>query len=138
MKKYFLFLIICLVPTSLFGKSITNQELLSTCKDKSTESQNFCYGFIISAANAAQFYRNIVDVEHEFIKICFPANISNKEIVDIFIAWAEKNLSVLESPAFIGVSTSFSKKYSCSTEKEEKDQKEDKRESQLENTKDSL
>jgi len=138
MKKYFPFLIFCLVAHPLFGKSITNQELLATCKDKSVESQNFCYGFIISAANAAQFYRNIVDVEHEFIKICFPEHVSNKEIVDIFIAWAEKNLSVLQSPAFVGVSTSFSKKYSCSGEKEDKEDKEDKKENQLENTKDSL
>jgi hypothetical protein len=138
MKKYFPLLILCLVTTPLFGKSITNQELLEACKDKSLELQNFCYGFIISAANAAQFYRNIVDVDHEFIKICFPKNISNKEIVNIFIAWAENNLSVLQSPAFIGVSTSFSKKYSCSGEKEDKDDKEEKKENQLENTKDSL
>lgn len=138
MKKFFLLLIIGLITTPLFAKSITNQELLSTCKDKSIESQNFCFGFIISAANAAQFYRNIVDVDHEFINICFPENVSNKEIVDIFIAWAEKNLSVLQSPAFIGVSTSFSKKYSCTKEKPDKDDKEEKKENQLESTKDTL
>jgi hypothetical protein len=118
MKNFIPLLIACLLSSPLFGKSVTNQELLTTCKDKSLTSQNFCYGFIISAANAAQFYRNIVDVEHEFVKICFPENISNKEIVDLYLAWAEKNLTVLESPAFIGVSTSFSTKYSCPSKKE--------------------
>ncbi len=118
MRIFLLLITIWLISSPLFGESITNQELLKTCKDKSANSQNFCYGFIISAANAAQFYRNVVDVEQEFIRICFPTNISNKEIVDLYIAWAEKNPSILESPAFIGVSTSFSKRYSCSSVKE--------------------
>ncbi|MBY0293064.1 MAG: hypothetical protein K2W92_07255 [Alphaproteobacteria bacterium] len=113
MKKFLFLLINCLVITPLLAKSITNQELLKTCKDSSPAAQNFCYGFIISAANAAQFYRNIVDIEHEFVNICFPEDISNKEIVDLFIAWAEKNPSVANATAFVGVSSSFSTQYSC-------------------------
>ncbi|MGH8324617.1 MAG: Rap1a/Tai family immunity protein, partial [Steroidobacteraceae bacterium] len=120
MKKIISLLVMCL-SSPLFAKSITNQELAQACKDPSAPTQNFCYGFIISAANAAQFYRNIVDVEHEFIKICFPQNLPNKQIVDMFIAWVEKNPSVLNSPAFIGVSTSFSEKYSCKKKAEGKE-----------------
>ncbi len=102
----------------LLAESITNQELLKSCKDGSETRQNFCYGFIISAANAAQFYRNIVDTEGAYIDICFPDTASNKDLVDLYIAWAEKNTEAFDGPAFVGVSTSFSTKYSCS-EKEE-------------------
>ncbi len=123
MKNFFTLLALCLAATPLFADNITNQDLLKSCKDKSRDSQNFCYGFIISAANAAQFYRNIVDAEDKYIDICFPENISNKEIVDIYIEWAEKNPTVLMSPAFIGVSSSFSKKYSCPAKKEENSEK---------------
>ena|ERR1700722_2086000 len=118
MKKFLSFLLTCFLVTPLLADSITNQELLKTCKDTSIGPQNFCYGFIISAANAAQFYRNIADVEDEYIGICFPKDISNKEIVDLFVAWAEKNPSVARAPAFIGVSSSFSTKYSCKSKKE--------------------
>ena len=67
MKKLLILLISYLFISPIHAKSITNHELLKTCKDPSLPAQNFCYGFIISAANAAQFYRNIVDIEHEFI-----------------------------------------------------------------------
>ena len=117
MKKLLIFLISYLFVSPIHAKSITNHELLKTCKDPSLPAQNFCYGFIISAANAAQFYRNIVYIEHEFINICFPEDISNKEIVDIFIAWAEKNPSVANAAAFVGVSSSFSTQYSCPQKK---------------------
>lgn len=120
MKKLVLFLCIFCFSAPLYGGSVTNQELLVACKDKSTATQNFCYGFIISAANAAQFYRNIVDVEQEFIDICLPENVSNQEVVDLYIAWAEKHLDLAKGPAFLGVTTSFSKKYSCPPEKKTK------------------
>ncbi|HUX78641.1 MAG TPA: Rap1a/Tai family immunity protein [Alphaproteobacteria bacterium] len=119
MKIIFSWIFIC-SSFPLFATSITNQELVTACKDKSATTQNFCYGFIIGAANAAQFYRNIVDVTDEYIDICFPKEITNKEIVDIYTAWVEKNPSVLSSPAFIGVSTSFSLKYSCLPKEKEK------------------
>jgi hypothetical protein len=114
MKKYGLyFILFFLLKMPLMSASITNEELLKACTDPSPATQNFCYGFVISATNAAQFYRNIVDVEHEFLQICFPKNIANKEIVDIYIAWAEKNMTLAKSPAFVGVSSSFSTKFSC-------------------------
>ena len=113
MKFFFSLLLSCVLANPLFAKSISNQELLATCKNPSLVMQNFCYGFIVSAANAAQFYRNITDVEDAYIDICFPENISNKELVDLYIAWAEKNPSVAAGPALIGVSSSFSTKYSC-------------------------
>lgn len=106
----------CFVPP-LFAESITNKELLEACKDQATDSQNFCYGFIIATANGAQFYRNIVDTQDDYIDICFPKTISNQEIVDLYIAWAEKNPSTADSPAFLGVSSSFSTKYSCPEKK---------------------
>src|SRR5438093_13428025 len=117
MKKILLSMINCLFASPLFAASITNQELLKACKDKSPSSQNFCYEVIISAANSTQFYRNIVDIEDEYLDICFPDTISNKELVDLYIAWAEKNLSVGAGPAFVGVSSSFSTKYSCEQKK---------------------
>ncbi len=98
--------------------SITNAELLTKCKEKSESSLHFCYGFIIGTANGAQFYRNIVDVNDEYIDICFPDNISNKEIVDDYIEWAESHSDLASGPAFIGVSTSFSRKYSCPSNEE--------------------
>jgi hypothetical protein len=119
MKNLMTFILAYFFSSSLFATSISNQELLKACKDKSIAPQNFCYGFVISAANAAQFYRNIADVEDKYIDICFPKDISNKEIVDLYIAWGEKNPAIGESPAFVGVSTSFSTKYSCSKKKEE-------------------
>ncbi|MBS0271228.1 MAG: hypothetical protein JSR85_01100 [Proteobacteria bacterium] len=119
MKRHTLsFLFLFLMQLPLFGTSITNEELLKTCTDSTPGPHNFCYGFIISAANAAQFYRNIMDAEEGYIDICFPENISNKEIVEIYIAWAKKNLALAKNPAFIGVSSSFSTKYSCKPEKE--------------------
>jgi len=123
MKKLFYFLLGCFLTSPLFAKSIPNQELLKTCKDPSPASQNFCYGFIISTANAAQLYRNITDMEDQYIDICFPEHISNKEIVDLYIAWAEKNISLAESPAFVGVSSSFSTKYSCPPKEDRQNQK---------------
>lgn len=113
MKKFFIFMTICFFTTPSLGKSITNQELLNACKDKALAPQNFCYGFIIATSNAAQFYRNIVDIQDEYIDICFPNDISNQEIVTEYIAWIEKNPSLMDGPAFIGVSSSFSTKYSC-------------------------
>lgn len=113
MKTFFSLLMTTLFTTPLFASNVTNADLLKMCKDKSETSQNFCFGYIVSTANAAQFYRNIVDIEDEYIDICFPEDISNKEIVDLYMDWVQKNPSVLSSPAFIGVSTSFSKKYSC-------------------------
>lgn len=118
MKKLFSTALYIFLAAPLCGKNITNQNLLTACKDKSSASQNFCYGFVISAANAAQFYRNIVDAQGEYLDICFPEDIQNKTLVDLYIAWAEKNKSLLNTPAFIGVSTSFSTKYSCNPEKE--------------------
>ncbi|MBY0501307.1 MAG: hypothetical protein K2P93_04830 [Alphaproteobacteria bacterium] len=120
MKKRLLILFTCFITSPLLAESLTNQELLKACKDKGIGPQNFCYGFIISAANAAQFYRNITDIEDEYIDICFPTNISNKEIVDLYITWIEKNPSLGKSPAFVGVSSSFSTKYSCPSKKTEK------------------
>lgn len=120
MKKLALFLCVVCFVMPLYGDSVTNQELLTACKDKSPATQNFCYGFIISAANAAQFYRNIVDVEQEFIDICLPEQISNQEVVNLYIDWAEKHLDLAKSPAFLGVTTSFSKKYSCPPEQKTK------------------
>lgn len=121
MKRFLsLLLMWCCFAPPLFAKSITNQELMTACKDKTPAPQNFCYGFIIGAANAAQFYRNLVDLQDEYIDICFPENVSNKEMVDLFIAWVEKNPKLSGGPAFIGVSSSFSAKYSCKTEKEDK------------------
>lgn len=119
MKKYFLLIAIFLFATPLFANSITNQELLKACKDKALAPQNFCYGFIIATANAAQFYRNIVDVKDGYIDICFPNNISNKEIVNEYISWIEKNPSLIGGPAFIGVSSSLSTKYSCPQKKDD-------------------
>ncbi|MBX9620562.1 MAG: hypothetical protein K2X28_00785 [Alphaproteobacteria bacterium] len=120
MKKLALFLCIVCFAAPLYGDSVTNQELLAACKDKSSATQNFCYGFIISAANAAQFYRNIVDVEQEFIDICLPEKVSNQEVVDLYISWAEKHLDLAKGPAFLGVTTSFSQKYSCPPEQKTK------------------
>lgn len=120
MKQFLSLLLVCLFTSPLFAMSITNEELLQACKDTSVGPQNFCYGFIISAANAAQFYRNMTDIQDEYIDICLPENISNKEIVDLYIAWMEKNPSVANSPAFLGVSSSFSTKYSCKPEKDMK------------------
>lgn len=117
MKKYLLLVATFLFATPILAKNITNQELVKACKDKSLASQNFCYGFIISASNAAEFYRNMVDVKDEFIDICFPKNISNQEIVNEYISWMEKNPSLISGPAFIGVSSSFSIKYSCPQKK---------------------
>jgi hypothetical protein len=113
MKPLLVTFMACLGSSSLLAESITNQELLKSCKDGSEARQNFCYGFVISAANAAQFYRNIVDTEGQYIDICFPSTVSNKDMVDLYIAWAEKNTEASDDPAFIGVSTSFSTKYSC-------------------------
>ena len=118
MKKNLLLIAICLFATPLLAKSITNQELLKACKDKAVAPQNFCYGFIIATSNAAQFYRNIVDVQDQYIDICFPNNISNQEIVTDYIAWVEQNPSLIDSPAFMGVSSAFSTKYSCPSKKE--------------------
>ena len=120
MKKFFVFLGVSCFLTPLYGVSITNQELLLACQDNSPGARNFCFGFIISAANAAQFYRNIVDIEDQFIDICMPDEISNKEVVDLYIAWAKDHMELAKSPAFLGVSTSFSKKYSCPPEQKDK------------------
>jgi len=120
MKTYLLLLLTCFFSTFSFAKSITNQELLTACKDKSPAPQNFCYGFIIATSNAAQFYRNIADTQGEYIRICFPNGISNQEIVSEYITWIEKNPSLMEGPAFIGVSASFSTTYSCPSKKENK------------------
>jgi len=120
MKKLLFICISCCLSIPLFAEGITNQELLEACKDPSSDSQNFCYGFIISAANAAQFYRNIVDTESKYVDICFPKNITNKEIMELYIGWVEKNPSTATSPAFLGVSSSFSTKYSCPVNREAK------------------
>lgn len=122
MKKIGLLLGIFSLFSPLYGESVTNQELLVACKDTAPGPQNFCYGFIISAANAAQFYRNIVDVQQQFIDICLPEDISNQEVVDLYTAWAEDHLELAKGPAFLGVTTSFSTKYSCPPEKETKQQ----------------
>lgn len=113
MKKFLLGFITFFTLTPLYGSSITNEELLAACKDTSLATRNFCFGFIISAANAAQFYRNIVDVEEQFIDICLPDGITNQEIVSLYTTWAQAHPELGKSAAFLGVTTSFSKKYSC-------------------------
>jgi len=113
MKSIIYIFLSFLFLTPLHAESITNRALLKSCKDKAPGPLNFCFGFIIATSNAAQFYRNIVDVQDEYVDICFPPDISNKEIVELFISWAEKNPAVADKPAFIGVSTSFSTRYSC-------------------------
>lgn len=120
MKKVLILILCGFLISPLMAESITNQELLKACQDKEVGPQNFCYGFIISAANAAQLYRNITDVSDQFIDICFPAEIKNKELVDLYMNWIAKNPSLASGPAFIGVSSSFSIKYSCPPKKEEK------------------
>ena len=120
MNKYILLFVTLFLTFPLFAKSVTNQELLKACKDKAVGPQNFCFGFIIASSNAAQFYRNLVDIQDEYIDICFPENISNKEIVNDYIEWIENNPSLINNPAFIGVSSSFSTKYSCPEKKQKK------------------
>jgi hypothetical protein len=121
MKKYLLFFFATyFFSTAVLATSLTNQELLKACKDKAVGPENFCYGFIIAAANAAQFYRNIVDMKDQYIDICFPKNISNQEIVNEYISWVEKNPSLVDGPAFVGVSSSFSTKYSCAVKNPKK------------------
>lgn len=105
--------IFVLFPSILAAETVTNKDLMAACLDPKPQGQNFCYGFIISAANAAQFYRNIVDVEDTYLDICFPEDISNEEIVKLYMEWAKQNISLADAPAFVGVSTSFSSKYSC-------------------------
>jgi len=105
--------LLALFPSMLVAETVTNKDLVAACLDPTPPGQNFCYGFIISAANAAQFYRNIVDVEDTYLDICFPEDVSNEEIVKLYMEWAKKNVSLSEAPAFVGVSTSFSSKYSC-------------------------
>ncbi|MEB3701740.1 hypothetical protein Bealeia1_00803 [Candidatus Bealeia paramacronuclearis] len=102
---------------ALQAESVTNKDLLAACQNPGVASQNFCYGFIVSASNAAQFYRNIMDVEDSYVDICFPENISNQDIVKLYLEWGKKNPSLAQGPAFIGVSTSFSTKYSCPKKK---------------------
>jgi hypothetical protein len=119
MKNCILLMVLSLGATPLFAKSITNNELLKACKDKGLAPQNFCYGFIIATANAAEFYRNLTDVQGEYLDICFPKDISNQEVVKGYIEWIEKNTSLVDSPAFIGVSSSFSIKYSCPKKKKQ-------------------
>ncbi len=41
-------------------------------------------------------------------RIKYFEEIANKELVDLYMSWAEKNKTVGDSPAFIGVSSSFS------------------------------
>ena len=119
MKKVLLLILCGFLTSPLMAESITNQELLTACQDKAIGPQNFCYGFIISAANASQLYRNITDVNDQYIDICFPEDIKNKELVDLYVTWIKKNPSLASGPAFIGVSSSFSIKYSCPPKKEE-------------------
>lgn len=118
MKNIVTFFACLFLASSAVGESITNLQLLTFCKEKNTSGKSFCYGFVISTANAAQFYRNIVDINDKYVDICFPKNISNKEIVNLYIQWAEANPDLASSPAFIGVSTSFSQKYTCKTKDE--------------------
>ncbi len=118
MKKLIFLLTAIFSTTPLLANSITNQELLKACKDSGPGPQNFCYGFIIATANAAQFYRNIADVQDEYVDICFPENLSNKELVNLYIVWGAKNLALATSPAFLGVSSALSIKYSCPEKKE--------------------
>ncbi len=106
-----------LLTAPLSAESVTNQELLEACEDKGPAAQNFCYGFIISTANAAQYYRNIMDTEGAYIDICFPDTLSNEELVKDYIAWMKKNPTLTNDPAFIGASTSFSSRYSCPEKK---------------------
>jgi len=119
MKNLLSALMLCFLTSPLWAASITNQELIKACKDKKETSQHFCYGFIIATANAAQFYRNIADVTDEYLDICFPTDITNKTLVEDYLAWGEKNLNLATSPAFLGVSSAFSVKYSCPEKKKE-------------------
>ena len=114
MKRWILSLLSALFfITPSYGDALTVGALLKTCEDPAQEQQSFCYGFIISATNAGQFYRNLVDTQDSFVDICFPSTISNKEVVDLFVVWAKKNKKLHDMAAFIGATTSFSTKYSC-------------------------
>lgn len=116
------FALLCLT-TNLFANSLTNQSLVKSCKDPAAGPQNYCYGFIIAAANGANFYRNIADVNDEFIDICLPKDLLPKDLVAEYIQWVEQNPSEIETPAFVGVTTSFSRKYSCPPPKKSKKKK---------------
>lgn len=115
MKK--LFAVILLSISTAHAASIKNKDLLEACQDDGPAGQNFCYGFIVSAANAAQYYRNLVDIEQKYLNICFPGNITNKDLVSTYTNWVMENPSVFERPAFVGVSTALSIAYSCESEK---------------------
>lgn len=120
MKKHLLFIALFLFTMPLWAHSITNQELFKSCKDKAVAPQNFCYGFIIATANASEFYRNVIDAVDEYLDICFPKNISNQELVNDYLEWLNRNPSQLDSPAFLGVSSALSTKYSCPQAKQNK------------------
>lgn len=117
MKKYFIAILFILTSTHLSAETLTNQQLLKTCQSTSRDNQNFCYGFIISAANGAQFYRNMVDVNNAYLDICFPQKIANQDLVTLYIQWCKDHPEFSTGPAFVGVSSSFSIKYSCSKQK---------------------
>lgn len=95
------------------AKMINNADLKEACKAEGDAGPNFCYGFIISAANGAQYYRNLTDVSDAFLDICFPADITNKQLVDTFLAWIDTHTEALSLPAFLGVASALSSKYSC-------------------------
>lgn len=116
MKRLSISLLVLLATSVAHGAAIKNKDLLEACEDKGPAGQNFCYGYIVSATNAAQYYRNLVDIQNAYLDVCFPPNVTNRMIVKTYVEWVKKYPSVLEGAAFIGVSTALSSEYSCPEE----------------------
>ena len=117
MKQLSLAFLLGLMGTTVaYGAAIKNKDLLAACQDKGPAGQNFCYGYIVSATNAAQYYRNLVDTQNVYLNVCFPPNVTNRMIVKTYVDWVKQYPSVLDGAAFVGVSTALSSKYSCPDE----------------------
>lgn len=117
MKQLSLAFLLGLMGTSVaHGAAIKNKDLLAACQDKGPAGQNFCYGYIVSATNAAQYYRNLLDTQNVYLNVCFPPNVTNRMIVKTYVDWVKQYPSVLDGAAFVGVSTALSSKYSCPDE----------------------
>ena len=86
------------------------KDLYELCKSTDAQRQNTCNGFVAGVRHTLDLFKNSFK---ERISYCIPAQVTNAEFKDGFLAWAEKNRGDFERSAARGVARSALERYPC-------------------------
>jgi len=92
------------------NRVFTLKDLYELCKSTDAQRQSTCTGFVAGARHTLDLFKNSFK---DRISYCIPAQVTNGQFKEAFLAWAEKNRGDFERSAARGVARSAIDRYPC-------------------------